>query len=149
MVDAFSLPDLRWKLLFTLAMLVVFRFVAHVPVPGVDRTALADLFQRNGQHQSNGDSWKSPPPPPPDPRFADLAKKLAHTIAAQQIDIVSLDPFVKSHAVEENNNSMIDHVVQILSDLAEKFEIAIDVPHHMAKGAPDPGNANRARGPVR
>ena len=47
MVDAFSLPDLRWKLLFTLAMLVVFRFVAHVPVPGVDRTALADLFQRN------------------------------------------------------------------------------------------------------
>ena len=47
MVDAFSLPDLRWKLLFTLAMLVVFRFVAHVPVPGVDRTALADLFQSN------------------------------------------------------------------------------------------------------
>lgn len=47
MVDAFSLPDLRWKLLFTLAMLVVFRFVAHVPVPGVDRTALANLFQSN------------------------------------------------------------------------------------------------------
>jgi len=47
MVDAFSLPDLRWKLLFTLAMLVIFRFVAHVPVPGVDRTALANLFQSN------------------------------------------------------------------------------------------------------
>ena len=47
MVDAFSLPDLRWKLLFTLAMLVIFRFVAHVPVPGVDRVALSDLFQRN------------------------------------------------------------------------------------------------------
>lgn len=47
MVDAFSLPDLRWKLLFTLAMLIIFRFVAHVPVPGVDRTALANLFQSN------------------------------------------------------------------------------------------------------
>jgi len=47
MVDAFSLPDLRWKLLFTLAMLIVFRFVAHVPVPGVDRQALSNLFQNN------------------------------------------------------------------------------------------------------
>jgi preprotein translocase subunit SecY len=47
MVDAFRLPDLRWKLLFTLAMLVVFRFVAHVPVPGVDREALSALFERN------------------------------------------------------------------------------------------------------
>jgi preprotein translocase subunit SecY len=47
MVDAFSLPDLRWKLLFTLAMLIVFRFVAHVPVPGVDRAALSNLFQNS------------------------------------------------------------------------------------------------------
>src|SRR4030043_1325172 len=47
MVDAFRLPDLRWKLLFTLAMLLVFRFVAHVPVPGVDREALSSLFETN------------------------------------------------------------------------------------------------------
>ena len=47
MVDAFSLPDLRLKLLFTLAMLIVFRFVAHVPVPGVDSAKLADLFDRS------------------------------------------------------------------------------------------------------
>ena len=42
-IDAFSLPDLRWKLLFTLAMLVVFRFVAHVPIPAVDSGALGAL----------------------------------------------------------------------------------------------------------
>ncbi len=47
MVDAFSLPDLRWKLLFTLAMLVVFRFLAHVPVPGVDSKVLEGLFDTN------------------------------------------------------------------------------------------------------
>ena len=40
MIDAFSLPDLRWKLLFTLAMLVIFRFVAHVPIPAVNSDAL-------------------------------------------------------------------------------------------------------------
>jgi preprotein translocase subunit SecY len=43
-IDAFSLPDLRTKLLFTFAMLVVFRFTTHVPVPGVDSDALARLF---------------------------------------------------------------------------------------------------------
>ena len=47
MVDAFRQEDVRKKLLFTLAMLVVFRFVAHVPVPNVDRTALANAFQGN------------------------------------------------------------------------------------------------------
>jgi preprotein translocase subunit SecY len=45
MVDAFSLPDLRKRILITLFILVVFRLVAHVPLPGVDRIALRDLFE--------------------------------------------------------------------------------------------------------
>ncbi len=45
--DAFSLPDLRRRLLFTVGMLVVFRFIAHVPMPGVDLAALQQLFERN------------------------------------------------------------------------------------------------------
>ena len=47
MMDAFRVSDLRGKILFTFAMLVIFRFVAHVPIPGVDRAALSDLFQSN------------------------------------------------------------------------------------------------------
>ncbi len=47
MLDAMRIPDLRAKILFTLAMLVVFRFVAHVPVPGVDVQALQQAFQQN------------------------------------------------------------------------------------------------------
>ena len=47
MIDAFSLPDLRQKLLFTLAMLVVFRFVAHIPIPGVDLAALQKIFENS------------------------------------------------------------------------------------------------------
>ena len=46
MIDAMRVPDLRAKILFTLAMLVVFRFVAHVPVPGVDVQALAQAFEQ-------------------------------------------------------------------------------------------------------
>lgn len=47
LIDAFSLPDLRRRILFTLGILVIFRFVAHVPLPGVDPDALAALFDRN------------------------------------------------------------------------------------------------------
>ncbi len=47
MMDAFSLPDLRRKILITLLILAIFRFVAHVPLPGVDLGALQDLFERN------------------------------------------------------------------------------------------------------
>jgi preprotein translocase subunit SecY len=45
MRDAFSLPDLRTRILFTLGMLIAFRFIAHIPLPGVDLTALNNLFQ--------------------------------------------------------------------------------------------------------
>ena len=45
MIDAMQVPDLRSKIIFTLSMLVIFRFVAHVPVPGVDTQALAQAFQ--------------------------------------------------------------------------------------------------------
>lgn len=47
MKDMFMLPDLRRKLLFTFAILVVFRFVAHVPLPGIDVEALRELFEGN------------------------------------------------------------------------------------------------------
>lgn len=40
-------PDLRWKLLFTFGMLVIFRFVANVPVPGADLDALDRVFEDN------------------------------------------------------------------------------------------------------
>ena len=46
-IDAFSQPDVRQKILFTLAMLLIFRFVAHVPVPGVDRDVLQRTFDSN------------------------------------------------------------------------------------------------------
>jgi preprotein translocase subunit SecY len=46
-IDAFRLPDLRRRLLVTFGILVVFRLIAHVPLPGVDSTVLAALFSNN------------------------------------------------------------------------------------------------------
>jgi preprotein translocase subunit SecY len=47
LLDAIRIPDLRRRILFTVGMLVIFRFVAHVPLPGVNATALQELFQSN------------------------------------------------------------------------------------------------------
>jgi preprotein translocase subunit SecY len=45
--NAFRLPDLRRKMLYTLLILIIYQFAAHVTVPGVDRTALDELFKQD------------------------------------------------------------------------------------------------------
>ena len=44
-IDSIRIPDLRGKILFTLALLTIYRFVAHVPIPGVDTVALDRQFR--------------------------------------------------------------------------------------------------------
>lgn len=45
--NSFRSPEIRQKILFTLAIFLVFRFFAHVPVAGVDLTQLRNLFEGN------------------------------------------------------------------------------------------------------
>src|ERR687888_43176 len=47
LIDAFRTPDLRNKILFTLGMIIVFRFLAHVPLPGVNEAQLEVLLRNN------------------------------------------------------------------------------------------------------
>jgi preprotein translocase subunit SecY len=42
--NAFRLPDLRQKLLVTIGILVLYRFAAHIPLPGVNREVLDSIF---------------------------------------------------------------------------------------------------------
>jgi preprotein translocase subunit SecY len=42
--NAFRLPDLRQKLLVTIGILVLYRFAAHIPLPGVNRDVLEQIF---------------------------------------------------------------------------------------------------------
>ncbi|MEA1959163.1 MAG: preprotein translocase subunit SecY [Chloroflexota bacterium] len=44
MIDAFRQTDLRRKILLTIGLLVIFRFIAHVPLPGADIGAMKDLL---------------------------------------------------------------------------------------------------------
>jgi preprotein translocase subunit SecY len=47
LLNAFRAPDIRRRIFYVLGMLVVFRFLAHVPVPGVDAAQLEQFFQNN------------------------------------------------------------------------------------------------------
>jgi len=46
--NAIRLPDLRRKIVFTVMILLIYQFAAHVSVPGVDRETLRALFNSDG-----------------------------------------------------------------------------------------------------
>jgi preprotein translocase subunit SecY len=48
LLDAWSQPEVRAKLAFVFAMLVIFRFVAHIPIPGVQPELLKRAFEDQG-----------------------------------------------------------------------------------------------------
>lgn len=46
--NLFKIPDLKKRLYFTLGMLVVVRLGSHLPLPGVNKEALTNLFAQGG-----------------------------------------------------------------------------------------------------
>lgn len=44
LASAWKIKELRQKIIFTLLMFLVFRIGAHIPVPGIDRALIGDLF---------------------------------------------------------------------------------------------------------
>lgn len=47
--NIFKIEELRRRILFMLAMLVVFRIGAHIPIPGIDGAALSEFFNANSK----------------------------------------------------------------------------------------------------
>src|SRR5271168_901689 len=45
--NIFKIPDLRKRILFTLAMLAIYRLGGHIPTPGVNANRLEEFFQQN------------------------------------------------------------------------------------------------------
>ncbi|HEU0139333.1 MAG TPA: preprotein translocase subunit SecY [Bryobacteraceae bacterium] len=45
--NVFRVPDLRNRVLFTLAMLAIYRLGGHIPTPGIDAARLQEAFQQN------------------------------------------------------------------------------------------------------
>lgn len=47
LIQIWKAREVRNKILYVLGMLVIFRFLAHIPIPGVNQTALKSLFDSN------------------------------------------------------------------------------------------------------
>ncbi|QTA78860.1 Putative preprotein translocase SecY, subunit Y [Desulfonema limicola] len=44
--NIFKIPELRRRIFYTFALLLVYRIGVHVPTPGIDSVALAEFFTR-------------------------------------------------------------------------------------------------------
>jgi preprotein translocase subunit SecY len=47
LLNAFRAPDIRRRIFYVLGILIIFRLMAHVPVPGVDKAQLESFFNAN------------------------------------------------------------------------------------------------------
>src|SRR5262245_28705578 len=47
LANIFRIPDLRKRILFTLAMLAVYRVGGHIPTPGINADRLQQFFEQN------------------------------------------------------------------------------------------------------
>jgi hypothetical protein len=76
-----------------------------------------------------------------------LEKWLRAKIHELEIDIVCIDPLVKAHGFDENDNTALDYVCTLLTQIAHDCNCAVDILHHEGKAnSGEPGDANRGRG---
>ncbi len=80
------------------------------------------------------------------PVAAELEGFIRGAITALQLDGICLDPFIKTHGMNENDNNAIDFVCGLLTEIGIELNIAVDLPHHTTKGMMQAGNADKGRG---
>lgn len=71
---------------------------------------------------------------------------VAAEIARRKIDVLMIDPFVSSHAVNENDNGAIDAIAKAWKRVAQEARCAIVLVHHTRKTAGQAVTAEDARG---
>jgi hypothetical protein len=67
-------------------------------------------------------------------------------ITNRKFDLVALDPFIKTHALGENDNGAMDYVCELLTKIAIDLNVAVDIPQHTKKGLQTAGDADAGRG---
>lgn len=71
---------------------------------------------------------------------------LAQEIAAREIDVLVIDPFVSSHQASENDNGAIDLVAKEWARLSDYCNCAIELVHHTRKTNGEEATTESGRG---
>jgi hypothetical protein len=77
-----------------------------------------------------------------------LIKELKALIAAEKIDVLSIDSFIRTHKVNENDNSAIQEVIECFEDIANEAQCAVHLWHHTRKAGGDKITIESARGAI-
>lgn len=75
-----------------------------------------------------------------------LAELLIAAIRANQIDVVSIDPFVSTHREQENDNAAIDRISTLWARIAKHANCAVHLVHHTRKSGFEALTAESVRG---
>lgn len=78
--------------------------------------------------------------------FEPVFSALTEELKRRGIKVLIVDPFISSHAVDENSNSKIDKIVKAWARVAKEADCAIILVHHTSKAGSQEVNANSARG---
>jgi hypothetical protein len=73
-------------------------------------------------------------------------KKLTTLVLEAKADVISIDSFVRTHAVKENENKHIEAVIECFEEIASKGNCAVHLWHHTRKMNGDQATVESARG---
>jgi hypothetical protein len=63
-------------------------------------------------------------------------------------DVLSIDSFIRTHGVNENDNSAIQEVVECFEDIATVTQCAVHLWHHTRKAGGEPATIETTRGAI-
>jgi AAA domain len=66
----------------------------------------------------------------------DLVRQISDAIGEKGIDLVIFDPLVTMHSVSEMDTGKMDAVIRLFAGIADEYDCAIEVAHHVRKPAP-------------
>lgn len=60
-------------------------------------------------------------------------KALKDAVRARRIDVLSIDPFISSHRISENDNDAMSLVARAWAQIADELNISVELVHHVRK----------------
>lgn len=75
-----------------------------------------------------------------------VREQVVQQMKDERIDVMILDPFIATHAVNENNNPAMEKVMWEWRAVAEQANVAVEIVHHFRKGNGNEASSEDVRG---
>jgi hypothetical protein len=79
-------------------------------------------------------------------RNMEVIEQLTALMLEKHADVLSIDSFIRTHSVPENNNTAIEQVIECFEDIAESANCGVHLWHHTRKMGGEKASVEAARG---